>query len=97
MSNSNAIKIVNYANKRYNAGIMYNQIVTTTLANGDIETAYVDLTKKQAVALQKSIKTIAMQEGASAVQNDAHTYSNSLESAIKSKYAELAMETSTIH
>lgn len=84
------IEIINYANKRYNAGIMQNCLVYNRLNDSD-EAAFVNLNKKQVTALNKSINTF-MRKNGSTLSNFEHTYSDTLETAIAVNLAQQELQ-----
>jgi hypothetical protein len=81
------IEIINYANKRYNAGLT----IDCAVIEAD-EYAFVGLTKKQANAVEKSMKTIMRKNAYSLTQDDANVYSNALETAIEVKQAQQELQ-----
>ena len=85
------IEIINYANKRYNAGIQHSCLVVNKVDEGVDEVAFVGLSKKQFNVLNKSIDTF-MRKNAYKQTNDTHTYSDVFETAIDIKSAEQELQ-----
>ncbi len=81
------IEIINYANKRYNAGIQHNCLVINVI-DGQDEVAFVGLSKKQANVLEKSIATFMRKNNYTHTRDDNYVYSNNFEQAIAVKEAE---------
>lgn len=89
------VEVINYANKRYNAGVMLDCLIFNQIEDGE-EAAFVGVNKKQAQALEKSFKTIMRKNNYTPERNDEHVYSDAFETAIAVKEAEVELATLNI-
>lgn len=89
-------EVLNYANKRYNAGLTKDCLIFVTKNEDEDEIAFVGLNKKQADAVTKSIKTVMRLNNFKGTQDDNAVYSNALEQAIDVKVAQQELQNMNI-